>query len=221
MTGLDWAIVIGFVLLLCGASLLLSRVSRSVADFMAAGRCAGRFVLSMANDMGGFAAIFVVATFEQFYVSGFPGAWWSIMTMPVWAFVMFSGWVQYRFRETRALTMPGFFAQRYGPGVRKYAGVLAFISGVMNYGIFPAVTANLIVNFCGLPQTLDLAGFELPTMLPVMVIILSIAMFVLLTGGLVSVMVTDFLQGLLVLFGTLAIVGFIVYAVGWDTLFEG
>ncbi|MEM8782059.1 MAG: sodium:solute symporter [Planctomycetota bacterium] len=63
--------------------------------------------------------------------------------------------------------------------------------------------------------------FELPTMLPVMVVILSIAMFVLLTGGLVSVMVTDFLQGLLVIFGTLAIVGFIVYAVGWDTLFEG
>ncbi|MEO1236391.1 MAG: sodium:solute symporter [Planctomycetota bacterium] len=224
MSVLDWSIVAGFVLALCGASWVLSRVSSSVADFMAAGRCAGRFVLSMANDMGGFAAIFVVATFEQFYVSGFPGAWWSIMTLPLWAFVMFSGWVQFRFRETRALTMPGFFAQRYSSGVRKYAGVLAFVSGVMNYGIFPAVTANLIVAFCGLPQTLSLGGpggFELPTMLPVMVVILGIAMFVLLTGGLVSVMVTDFLQGLLVIFGTLAIVGFIVYAVGWDTLFDG
>ncbi|MEM8782060.1 MAG: hypothetical protein AAGE65_04300, partial [Planctomycetota bacterium] len=65
--------------------------------------------------------------------------------------VMFSGWVQFRFRETRALTMPGFFSDRYSPGVRKSAGVLAFVSGVMNYGIFPAVTANLIVAFCGLP----------------------------------------------------------------------
>ncbi|MEM7627558.1 MAG: sodium:solute symporter [Planctomycetota bacterium] len=221
MSVVDWVIVGGFVVMLCGASWLLSRVSSSVADFMAAGRCAGRFILSMANDMGGFAAIFVVATFEQYYVSGFPGAWWSIMMLPLWAFVMFSGWIQYRFRETRALTMPDFFSKRYSPGVRTFAGILAFIAGVMNYGIFPAVTANLIVSFCGLPRTLVLLGLELPTMLPVMVIILSIAMFILLSGGLVSVMVTDFVQGLLVLFGTLAIVAFILYAVGWDTLFEG
>ncbi|MEM8738868.1 MAG: sodium:solute symporter [Planctomycetota bacterium] len=221
MSILDWMIVAGFVLLLCGMSWWLSRVSKSVADFMAAGRCAGRFVLSMANDMGGFAAIFVVATFEQFYVSGYPGAWWSIMTMPIGAVVMFTGWIQYRFRETRALTMPGFFSERYSPRLRVFAGILAFIAGVMNYGIFPGVTANLIVNFCGLPQTIDVAGWAMPTMLPVMMIILSIAMFVLLSGGLVSVMVTDFLQGLLVLFGTLAIVAFLIYAIGWNTLFEG
>ncbi|MEM8875338.1 MAG: sodium:solute symporter [Planctomycetota bacterium] len=221
MGWLDWTIVAGFLALLLGLSFTLSRASKSTADFMAAGRSAGRFILSMANDMGGFAAIFVVATFEQFYVSGFPGAWWSTLLMPMWAIIMFSGWIQYRFRETRALTMPHFFAERYSPRVRIWAGVLAFIAGVLNYGIFPGVTANLLVAFCGLPVSLDVFGFAIPTALPVMLAVLTIAMIVLLTGGLVSVMVTDFLQGLLVIFGTLAIAVFFLWAIGWDTFFEG
>ena len=218
---IDWSIVVGFVLLLCGASFGLARVSRSVEDFMAAGRCAGRFLLSMANDMGGFAAIFVVATFEMFYQSGYPAAWWSVLFMPGWAIIMVSGWVQYRFRETRALTMPHFFEMRYGRNVRVAAAALAFLAGILNYGIFPGVTANLLIAFMDLPREFLLLGVEVPTVLPVMLVVLGIAMFVLLSGGLVSVMVTDFLQGMLVLVGTLLIAGYVIWFVGPTLMFEG
>ena len=217
----DWLIVAGFLVGLCGVAWGVGRASQSVTDFMAAGRCAGRYLLSMANDMGGFAAIFVVATFEQFYVSGFPGAWWSVMMMPMWAVIMATGWIQYRFRETRALTMPHFFALRYSPRLRVFAGVLAFGAGVLNYGIFPGVTADLLVSFCDLPSSVAVAGWSVPTRLPVMLAVMGVAMAVLLRGGLVSVMLTDFAQGLLVMFGTIAIALFLIFHLGWGTIFDG
>ncbi len=54
--------------------------------------------------------------------------------------------------------MAQFFEIRYSKGFRVFAGILAFVSGILNYGIFPAVGARFFVNYCGLPQTLSLAG---------------------------------------------------------------
>ncbi|MDZ7414020.1 MAG: sodium:solute symporter, partial [candidate division KSB1 bacterium] len=101
---LDWFIVAGMVAL-TGAVVLTSRTHmRSVADFLAAGRTAGRYVISVSQGMAALGAITVVATFEMNYYAGLPMTWWGFMMTPVVVLITVTGWVVYRFRQTRALT---------------------------------------------------------------------------------------------------------------------
>jgi len=45
------------------------------------------------------------------------------MLAPVGLFLAISGWVIYRFRETRALTLAEFFERRYGGPLRQFPKV--------------------------------------------------------------------------------------------------
>ena len=42
-----------------------------------------------------------------------------------------SGWVIYRFRQTRCLTLAEFFERRYGRGFRVFAGLISFLAGLI------------------------------------------------------------------------------------------
>jgi SSS family solute:Na+ symporter len=64
MQVLDWVIVAGCVALLTAFSLRTVRYMRGVADFLAANRSAGRYMLTLAGGMSGFGAISAVAVFE-------------------------------------------------------------------------------------------------------------------------------------------------------------
>ena len=114
--------------------------------------------------------------------------------MPLQLLIGLSRWVTYRFRQTRALTMAQFLEMRYGKKFRIFAGSICFTSGVINFGIFPAVGANFFNNFCGFAESFTLLGLTLPTYpaltLGLVVVVLHFAM----VGGQIAVMTTDFLQ---------------------------
>src|SRR5690606_22462363 len=116
------------------------------------------------------------------------------MLAPIAMIVAMSGWVAYRYRETRVFTMAQFFEVRYSRRFRIVAGMLTWVSGMLNYGVFPGITANFFIHFCGLPQTVMIAGIEIRTLLIVMALFLSMALLLVFGGGMVAVMVTDFFQ---------------------------
>lgn len=194
LAALDWAIVSAFVLGLAVVAVWIRRYTRSVSDFLAANRCAGRYMLTLSEGLAAFGVASVIANFEKFYQAGFAAYWWGMMLAPVGMLVAMSGWVAYRYRETRALTMAQFFEMRYNRRFRVFAGILTWISGVLNYGVFPGIVANFFIHFCGLPQTLVIAGVEVRTLLLVMACFLGLALALVFGGGMVAVMVTDFIQ---------------------------
>lgn len=218
---IDWLIVIGILGMLGGVAWYTTRYTRSVADFLAADRSAGRYLLTMASGMAGLGAITIAANFEKFYQAGFSAGWWGMMLGPVSLLLTLSGFVIYRFRETRSLTLAEFFERRYSRRFRIFAGILAFGSGIINYGIFPGVTARFIIYFVGLPTEFSMLGFDIPTLVPVMIIMLGAALMLTLTGGQIAVMVTDFLQGQLVNIVMLAIMILLLVTIGFDTIIEG
>ncbi len=194
MSLLDWTILGTFPVVLIVVALLLRKYTTSVAEFLSANRSAGRYLLTMAEGASGTGAINLIAYFEMYFLAGFVPAFWHLMLLPAALIISTTGWVIYRYRQTRAMTLGQFFELRYGRRFRIFAGMLAFTSGIINYGIFPAVTARFFIYFCGLPEGISVEGFAIPTFPVVMIVLLSLALAFTLSGGQIVIMVTDFIQ---------------------------
>ncbi len=222
MHALDWCIVIGLLAVIVGAAVATKKYTQSVADFLAANRCAGRYILCISQGTAGLGAISIVAFFEMFYNAGFTADWWMLMMSPLALLIALSGWVIYRYRETRAMTMAQFFEIRYSKGVRVFAGILGWVAGIVNFGIFPAVGARFFIYFCGLPQyPVTVRGTEIDLMFAgVMLLLLAVSLFFVFLGGQIAVMVTDFIQGVFTNIVFLIILGVIFWMFDWPTIIE-
>ncbi len=131
-----------------------------------------------------------------------------------------SGWVKYRFRQTRCHTLAEFFERRDSRNFRVFAGFVAFLSGLVNFGIFPAVGARFFVHFCGLPSAVTVLGLGVPTYPLVMIALLATALWFVYAGGQVAVIITDFLQGLIVNIVFVILVAWMFLKVRWAQVME-
>jgi solute:Na+ symporter, SSS family len=225
---LDIAIVLAVLGTVVGSAVYVRRYTRSVADYLSANRCAGRYLLTVADGMAGLGAVTIVAMWEQFYEVGFAGNLWVSILAPLGLIMAMTGWVAYRYRQTRAMTMPQFLEMRYSRGFRVFAGFLCFFSGLLNYGIFPAVTGRFLVYFLELPIYITTVpiplmqgGLELNwTLGLVMALVLGTALVITLNGGQIAVMVSDFMQGQLANICFLILLVVILWLIPWSTMME-
>lgn len=216
MTIIDWLIV-GVALAGMVYPVLHTRgLMQSVADFLVAGRSAGRYVMSISSGVAGLGAITIVYYLEMNYIAGFAMSWWGMTSALVLLFITVSGWVIYRFRQTKCLTLPQFFEMRYSRRFRVFTGVIAFVSGLLNFGIFPAVGARFFIYFCELPQSFVVGGITLSTFALLMVGLLSISLFFVFTGGQIAVLIADFFQGVFVNLVFVVIILFLFLTVDWS-----
>ena len=79
---LDWAILLAVYTALVVGAILTRRYMRSVADFLAAGRTAGRYMLTIGQGMAALGAITLVANFEMNLEAGFSMSWWGMSMGP-------------------------------------------------------------------------------------------------------------------------------------------
>ena len=213
---LDWAIVGVLLAVLTAGAIYTKRYTTSVSGFLAANRCAGRYLISVAFNMAQLGVITLVWYFQANYDVGFTSIWWGLMEGPALILMALTGWVIYRFRRTRALTLAQFFEQRYSKNFRVFAGLVAFVSGIINYGIFPGVAARFFIALCGLPESYQLAGMTVGTFPTLMILLMGIALTFVFLGGQIAVLVTDFLQGIFCNFVFLAVVFFVLWTMPWE-----
>jgi len=221
MAHIDWLLIVGFLLFIGGTALTTLKYTRSVADFLSANRCAGRYLLGVADGMAGMGAISIISFFEQTYAAGTAPVFWATLSIPIGMIIALSGFITYRYRETRAMTMAQFLEMRYSRNFRKFAGILAWISGLVNFGIFPGVSARFFVNFCDLPPTFAFLGLEWSTFAVVMAVLVGLALFFTLVGGQISVLVTDFWQGCVAIVAITVILGFLAFSFSWTDITDG
>ena len=215
---IDWYIVAALLVLITGLSLYSNRYLKSVADFLAANRAAGRYMLAIAGYASSFGTISAISCFELHYKAGFVPLWWQMMMTPILLIIAMTGWGIYRFRQTRAMTLAQFLEVRYSKRLRIFSGLLAYLSGVANFGIFPAVSANFFIYFCGFPPTLSILGLHISTFVLLMLILLALALFYTFVGGQITIMVIDFVQGLFLLIAFIVIVLFLMTKFSWSQI---
>ena len=191
---IDWAVVFSILIFLFVLASTTKKHTQSASDFLAANRLAGRYLLTLAEGIAGLGAVSIIAMWQMNYKAGFAAGWWGNLGTPITLIIMLTGWVIYRYRETRVLTMAPFFEIRYSRYFRIFAGIVCWISGIINFGIFPAVGTNFFINYCGLSEHYQLAGFVLPTYQTLIVLLVGISLYFTFAGGQIAVLVTDFFQ---------------------------
>tara|TARA_B100000767_G_C19749345_1_gene530012 strand:+ start:8 stop:2095 length:2088 start_codon:yes stop_codon:yes gene_type:complete len=208
----DWLIVLSLLVGMFYSVHFSKGLMKSVTDFLSAGRTAGRYVISVSNGVAGLGAISIISFLEVGYIGGFALSWWGLSQGVVVIAIAMSGWVVYRFRQTRSFTLAEFFEKRYSRNFRIFAGIVAFICGIINFGIFPAVGSQFFMTYCGIPDYI----YGIPMYPILMIFLLSIALYFVNIGGQIAVIIADFFQGIFVLSVLFTITIYFYLNVSWD-----
>lgn len=221
MHWIDWSIIGGLLVALIAIAFYVKQFNRSVADFLVANRSAGRYLLTISQAATFLSGVMILAAMQRDYKSGFAGVWWGLtLIQPLSLLVSLGGFIIYRYRESRVMTVPQLFEIRYSKRFRIFCGCMAWVSGILNMGLFPAVMGKFFMYYFDLPDTFAFLGIaEIPTYPMLMVAELSLAILVIFLGGMIVVVVTDFFQCIFCLVSLLAILFTLASIFNWDQVF--
>ena len=145
------------------------------------------------------------------YENGFAGATPGIaMALAMWV-IGVTGFCVKPLRDAGVMTVPELFDKRFGPRVRWLSGVVIVLGGLLNMGIFLRTGGEFLVTVIGLSPE----GHNLEIMMTGL--LLAVAIYTVL-GGMLSVLVTDFLQFIVMSVGLIAVTVLILVSIGWSGL---
>ena len=111
------------------------------------------------------------------------------------------------------MTIPELFENRYGPRIRWAAGVVIVLGGLLNMGVFLRITGEFLVLVAGF----DIAHLNRNILL-MMSVLLVLGTIYTVVGGMLSVLVTDFLQFIVMSDGLIAVTILVLTKIGWSQL---
>ena len=197
MTWYDWLILILPVCFVMYMGFYTRRYVRGVSDFLSAGRLCGRYVISMGDVANSLSIIGLVGYIEMRYKTGFSVGFWSSVLAPLWIVLGLTGYIAYRFRETRAMSLGQFLEMRYSRRFRIVAAGLRSLAEMLANMIMPAIAARFFIQMLDLPQTYHVLGLELSTYVSLMILFLTLAILLICFGGTLALVITDTIQGMI------------------------
>ena len=213
MSWIDWTIMIVPMIFVIFMGFYSRKYIRGVTDYLAAGRVAGRYVISVGDVAKGLAVITLIGYTEAHYKTGFAMAFWTNILAPLSIVLGLTGYFTYRFRETKVLSIGQFLEMRYNRPLRIYAAALRSIAELLANCMCPALAARFMIYYIGLPYSFDFLGMKVPTFLILTLIMITLCILICCLGGGLSLLVTDTIQGffcypLLIIFTIFIIVKF-------------
>jgi solute:Na+ symporter, SSS family len=213
---IDWLIVIIPVTFVIGIGLYSKKYIRGVADFLAAGRVCGRYVICVGDIANALSIIGLVAYVEVHYKTGFGLAFWNMIIGPLGIVMGLFGYCTYRYRETKAMSLGQFLEMRYNRKFRIFAASLRSLSEMLANMIMPAIAARFFIYFLDLPRTLYIGSLQIPTFMLVVIICLTVAIGIICTGGTLALVITDAIQGMFCFPLIVIFVVFVLYKFSWS-----
>ncbi len=211
----DWLIAIIPVIGILCLAIYSRRYVHGVVDFVAAGRVAGRYVISVGDLTAGLSVLTLVALVESKYQVGYALTFWEYLVIPVGFIMALTGYCTYRFRETKSLSIGQFLEMRYSRSFRIVAAMIRTLAEMLANSIGPAIAANFFIYFLGLPHKVMIFGIALPTFSLLVGLVLCMAIVVMWPGGRVGLLISDSFQGLISYPIFIIIAGYIFFHFSW------
>ena len=195
MSWIDWLIMIVPMVFVLYMGFYTRRYIRSVSDYLAAGRVAGRYVLTVGNVAQALAVVGLIGFVEARYKTGFAMNFWNNILTPLGIVLGLTGFVSYRFRETKSLSLGQFLEMRYNRKLRIFGAALRSLTELIANCLCPAIAARFMIYYIGLPPNVNIAGLEIPTFFILAAVMVVACVVICNVGGALSLMVTDTIQG--------------------------
>ncbi|MBI4417130.1 MAG: sodium:solute symporter family protein [Ignavibacteriales bacterium] len=182
---LDGIIVLLYVAAAVWAGISVRRRVRTISDFLVAGRRL-RYHLGVATLVATELGLVTMMYFaEQGFRFGFAAFIIGVIWATAYLVIAKTGFVVDRLRMMEIMTITEFFGRRYSKGVRILAASLLIVAGILSLGVFLKLGAVFIVHFLGIPET----SIHVTTTILLIVVLAYTAL-----GGMISVVLTDFIQ---------------------------
>jgi solute:Na+ symporter, SSS family len=145
------------------------------------------------------------------YENGFAGATVGILYGLAMFVVGYTGFCVKPLRDSGVVTIAELFEKRFGPRIRWWSGMVIVVGGLLNMGIFLRKGGEFLMIVCDLgTQNLEVT---------MSVLLLGVAIYTI-AGGMLSVLVTDYLQFIVMSIGLLAVTFLMLSQVSWSTMVD-
>src|SRR6476660_1553396 len=213
MTNFNWLLdgsIVGLYLLVTMiAGLMVRKYVGNVETFLVAGREMDVYLGIASLAATEFGIVTCMYTAQNGYEKGFAGATPGILNAVAMAVVGVTGFVIKPLRDSGVMTIPELLEQKFGQRIRWSAGVVIVLGGLLNMGVFLRTGGQFLVLVAGL----DVQYLEIM----MTVLLVGVAVYTIL-GGMLSVLVTDFLQFVVMSAGLLVVTILVLTNIGWDKL---
>jgi len=218
VTPIDWAIVAVFFAAALGVAIYMNSLCRGVADYLVAARKV-RMWLGIGAGIGAeIGLVSVAAMCEQGYLRGYSFTLLQIMSIAVMVPLFgFFGFGIERFRATGCMSVPQYIELRYSRRLRVISGVLNCLAGVIQMTIFPIVGAMFVAMLVRAPETMNLFGHPVRTVLVITAVLLCCNILFTYLGGAITLTVTNFFMMVIIMGAICWLMIYLVSQVGLQT----
>ncbi len=206
---LDGSIVGIYLLVTMAAGIMVRKYVGKVEDFLVAGREMNVYLGIASLAATEFGIVTCMYTAQNGFEKGFAGAIPGVLTFLAMFLVGYTGFCVKPLRDSGVMTIPELFEKKFGARIRWAAGVVIVLGGLLNMGVFLRTGGEFLVSVTGLDANyLEIMMTSL---------LVGVAVYTIL-GGMLSVLVTDFLQFIVMSLGLIVVTLLILDRVGWSTL---
>ena len=220
MTIFDYFIVLTYIVSVFYLGLKYRDRSSDFSNFMIAGRKVGLSLgvaTMLGTELGLITVMYNAQTgFNDFFAAFHIGLFALVVTM----FIGITGIVVVKLRELRVKSIPEYYEIRFGKNVRILGAILLVIGGILNMGLFLKVGAIFVQGV--LSATYGISWLEESESILAIIMIILLVMVLLYTilGGMISVIITDYIQFVVLSIGLILSVLFSIYNLGWFNIFD-
>ncbi|NOY42005.1 MAG: sodium:solute symporter family protein [Planctomycetes bacterium] len=209
---LDWVIVSAYLAGTVAIGLYANRYIKDMADYIVAGRSLNSYI-SVASMLGSeIGLVTVMYTAQKGYTGGFAAFHIGLVAGVSCFLIGLTGFIVVPLRRTGVMTIPEFYGKRFGTGVRVYGGIILALAGILNMGVYLKAGGIFVTSLTGMtdPNAVNI----------VMTILISLVLAYTILGGMVSVVITDYIQFVVLSFGMIFMCLFCVTHFGWENIVE-
>ena len=213
MTWIDIIIIAVYLILIFSVGIFMRNHIHNFSSFMIAGQnlSLSLGVTSMlGTELGLITVMYNAQTGALQYFSAFHIGFFGFIVTLV---VGLSGFVVTKLRDMNVKSIPEFYGKRFGKKTRIVGAFLLVMGGILNMGLFLNIGAKFIESIFGFDKSDQMLN-------TIMIVLLILVLLYTMMGGMLSVVVTDYFQFIVLSLGLIFSVFYSIFLLGWTNIFQ-
>lgn len=209
---IDWIIVMVYICIPVAIGVWVKKYVRQLSDFIVAGRSLKLFIAIATLTGTELGLVTVMYNAELGFKHGFSAFHVGVIETVCILAIGLTGFIVYKLRALKIMTIPEFYEKRFNYKVRVVGGVILALGGILNMGLFLQAGARFMMGVTGYSNPAGLKLFM--SVMLIMVLIYTVL------GGMISVVLNDFLQFTVLSIGMIIGSFYAISKVGWSNLLK-